>query len=141
MGRTSYADYVRHWGELSAILQANPELAHLEPHRATLEAELEGLKQASILQATYRRQSQEASRKLDGHVTRGKDLATRLRDGIRGFYGRTDEMLVEFRLQPRRSRATPKAPGPEPETEKPSEMGANPAQTATPVTDGSIQEV
>lgn len=137
MARNSYADYIRNWGELSVILTANPELAHLETQRATLEAELEGLKQASIQQATFRRQFQESTRKLDGHVARGKDLATRLRDSIRGHYGRTDEKLVEYRLQPRRRRVTP-PPGPQPETEKPSEMGANPAQTAAPVTDTSI---
>ena len=138
MARNSYADYVRQWGELSAILLANPDLAYLEPHRATLEAELEGLKQASIQQATHRRQSQESTRRLDGHIARGKDLATRLRDGIRGHYGRTDEMLVEYRLQPRRRKTPPPPPGPQPEIEKPSEMGANPAQTAASVTNTSI---
>ena len=135
MPGTSYADYVKHWGELSASLLANPDLIHLEPQRAELEAELEGLKETSIRQANLRRQAQEASIELSGHAKRGRELATRLRDSIKGFYGRAGERLVEFRIPPRRARTKP---GRTTENEKPSELGPNPAQTAAPGTEASI---
>lgn len=146
MSRNSYADYVKHWGELSTAIAANPDLIHLEPQRAELESTLEGLKEASIRQANLRRQAQEASIELSEYVARGRDLATRLRDSIKGYYGRTGEMLVEFRIPPRRPRTAPKVakpPQPEkepsaPENEKPSELGPNPARTAAPGTEASI---
>ncbi len=142
MPNNSYADYVKHWGDLTTAVAANPDLAPLEWQRVSLEAELEGLKQASIRQANLQRQAQEASRDLDGFVKRGRDMATRLRDSIKGYYGRTGERLVEFRIPPRRPRTAPKVtqpPSPElGENEKPSELGPNPAQTAAPGTEASI---
>ena len=144
MPSNSYADYVKHWGELTTAVAANPELAPLEWQRSALEAELEGLKEASIRQANLKRQAQEASRELDGFVKRGRDMATRLRDSIKGYYGRTGERLVEYRIPPRRARTVTrltKPPVPEtvpPENEKPSELGPNPAQTAAPGTEASI---
>lgn len=142
MPNNSYADFVKHWGELTTAVAANPELAHLEWQRSALESELEGFKDASVRQAQLQRQAQEASIELSGYIKRGKDMATRLRDGIRGHYGRAGERLVEYRLQPRRVRKpAPAAPTTqEDENEKPSEMGPNPAQTAAPVTDASMQE-
>ena len=143
MSRNSYADYVKHWGELSTAIAANPDLIHLEVQRADLQATLEGLMEASLRQANLRRQAQEASIELSEYVARGRDLATRLRDSLKGFYGRTGERLVEYRIPPRRVRTAPKVakpPAPEtgPENEKPSELGPNPAQTAAPGTEASI---
>ena len=138
MPSNSYADYVKHWGELTTAIEANPDLIHLEPQRAELESTLEGLKEASIRQANLRRQAQEATLELSEYVAQGRDLATRLRDSIKGFYGRTGERLVEFRIPPRRPRTAPKPTPPQPEKEKPSELGPNPAQTAAPGTEASI---
>jgi hypothetical protein len=138
MATITYSDHVRHWGDLTAAIAANPDLAFLEPQRLLLEADLETLRDTSVRQAHLRRQTQEASIELAETVKRGRDLATRLHDAIRGFYGRTGEMLVEYRLQPRRSK--PPKPAPPVETEKPSELGSTPARTAAPETDASTQE-
>lgn len=139
MPRNSYADYVKHWGELTTAVAANPELAHLELQRVLLEAELEGLKEVSVRQANLRRQTQEASKELNGFARRGRDMATRLRDSVKGVYGRAGERLVEYRIQPRRPRTAPlptTSPG-GPEKETPSELGSTPARTAAPATDAS----
>jgi hypothetical protein len=140
MSLKTYADCIRHWGELTAAIAANPELAHLEPDRALLAADLEGFLDLTVRQANLRRQTQETSRELADLSKRGRYLATRLRDSVRGFYGRDGEMLVEFRLQPRRPRSRPTStptPPPAPEIEKPSELGSTPARTAAPETDAS----
>ncbi len=137
MARTTYGEHMRHWGDLTAAIAANPDLAFLEPQRLLLEADLETLMEASVRQANLRRQTQEASIELGEAVKRGRDMATRLHDSIRGFYGRTGERLVEYRLQPRRTRSPKPAPPPPPETEKPSELGSTPARTAASETDAS----
>ncbi|HWM90403.1 MAG TPA: hypothetical protein VN493_06515 [Thermoanaerobaculia bacterium] len=144
MATNSYADYIRHWGHIDDRVKSNPELSSLEPQRAQLEIERKGLQEATIRQATLRGQSQKASRDTDGHVARGRDLATRLRDGIRAHYGREEEKLAEFGMNPRR----PKKPAPPPtepppppvEIKKPSETGPNPSQTASPGAVGTTKE-
>lgn len=145
MATTSYADYIRHWGHIDARIKANPDLVIFETMRAQLEAERLGLVEATSRQSTLKSQSQKASRDIDGHVARGRDLATRLHDAIRAHFGRTAEELTEFGLNPRRPRKPiPEAPPPLPppvEDKKPSEPGPNPAQTATPPTDASTQGV
>jgi hypothetical protein len=142
MSRNSYADYIKHWGELKAAIAAAPELAFLEPQRGALELELQALIAANLRQASFKSQAQEATRDLEGCAKRGADLATRLRDALRAYYGRTGEQLVGFRLQPRRPRIlakdTPTPPGTE--NAKPSGMGPNPSRTADPETDASTQE-
>jgi hypothetical protein len=139
MARNSYADYMKHWGELTAAIAAAPELEFLETQRLGLELELQALTAANLRQASFKSQAQEATRDLEGCVKRGADLATRLRDALRAYYGRTGEQLVGFRLQPRRPRTlAEEAPTP-PGTEdgKPSGMGPNPSRTAAPETDAT----
>ena len=141
MPNNSYADCLRHWGDLTAAIAANPDLTFLDPQRILLETELEDLRDLSVRQASLRRQTQETSLDLADAVKRGRTMATRLHDSIRGFYGRTGERLVEYRLQPRRSRSKPapdpEPPPPPPEPDKPPGLGSTPARTAAPVTDGS----
>lgn len=142
MAGSSYADYIKHWGELKDGIAANPELAFLEPQRLLLEQELEGLIEANQRQAALKSQTQLATRDLEGCAKRGADMATRLRDGIRAYYGRTADQLVGFRMNPRRPRVTADEPPTPPGTEdmKPSEPGSTPARTANPGTDASTLE-
>jgi hypothetical protein len=142
MPQNSYADYMKHWGELVATLAANPDMAYLEAQRALLETELETFRQLTVRQASQRRQVQETSQEIAALVERGRDMATRLRDSIRGHFGRTAEMLVEYRLQPRRpgpsGKSVPTPPGTE--DEMPSELSSTPTRTAAPETDASTPE-
>jgi hypothetical protein len=134
----------------SNVLQEQPPLAaepdkaatdldHLENQRAELEIHLDRLKEANTRQAALKARLQQATRDVEEHLDVGRDLSTRLRDAIRGVYGRRGEKLAEFGLQPRRPRkpAPPPEPPPSPETTKPPE-GQSPDQAATPTTEASI---
>jgi hypothetical protein len=136
MATNSYADYIRHWGQIDDRARVNPELLPFEPLRAQLAVERAGLVEMTNLQAALKAQTQEITREIDGHVARGRVVATRLRDAIRAIYGRDDEKLTEFGLNVRRARKP--APTPPPvEIKKPSEPGPNPSQTAAPGNDAS----
>jgi hypothetical protein len=88
-------------------------------------------------QGALKSQAQDTTREIDGHVARGRQVATRLRDAIRAQYGRDDEKLTEFGLnvlRPTPSKAAAKA---KVKSKKPSEKGPNPGQTAASETDGT----
>ena len=135
MENTSYADYIRHWGQLSDRIQVTPQLATYEPLRLELEAERQGLIDMTHEQAALKAQTQAVTREIDGHVDRGRKLATRLRDAIRAQFGRDGEKLSEFGMNVRRPRTAPREPDTT-EAQKPSEAGPNPGRTAAPETDG-----
>jgi len=105
MPRTSFADIATDWERLLVTVANNKEdLQILEPYRAQLEVELAGARAASIQQAAAQSEAQQATRDLEGFLTRGKDLADRMRTGIVSKYGRRSEKLAEFRIKPFRSR-------------------------------------
>jgi hypothetical protein len=137
MGTNSYADYVRHWGQLDDRIQVNPEMAPFEPLRAQLEVERVGLVEKMNLQAARKFEAQDTTREIEGHVARGRDIATRLRDAIRAQYGRDDEKLTEFGLNVRRSTPAKAAAKEKVKNKKSSEKGPNPAPTAASETDGT----
>jgi hypothetical protein len=114
MPRTSFADIATDWERLIATVVNNKDdLQVLEPFRSQLETELAGARVASIRQATAQAEAQQATRDLEGSLTRGKDLAERLRTGIISRYGRRSEKLTEFRikpLRPKKKASTVKAP-------------------------------
>lgn len=138
----AYEYYLRHWNELETNIAADPALAFLEPLRAELQNEENGLRNTLNVQAAKIVDSREATRTLEDHVKRGNALMVRIHDLIRGHYGRDAEKLKLFQLNPRRTKTKPRVV-PDPNTEdvqakkKPSEPGPNPTQTATPETDGT----
>ncbi len=115
MPRAAFADVMREWEKLIVGVLANlPDLQGLETYRAQLEAEITGAKEANTRQATFNAQAQQATRDLEGFLTRGNDLAVRLRSGIRSRYGNRSEKLTEFGLQPfRKSKKKEKPEGEE----------------------------
>jgi hypothetical protein len=133
MANTSYADYAQHWGQIDERTKANPEMATFEPLRAQLEVERLGLVDAMNQQAVLKSATQDTSRKIDGHVDRGRVLATRLRDAIKATYGRDHEKLTEFGVPVRRPRTT----SAEAKKKKQSEKGPNPNQTTASETRGT----
>ena len=97
------------WDTLVITTEANKEdLGFLESLRTDLTTELGGLREASIRQKTFKAQVQQATRDIEGHLSRGVDLANRLRNGLRMSYGIKGEKLTEFGMKPRRSRAKKK---------------------------------
>jgi hypothetical protein len=137
MGTNAYADYIRHWGQLDDRIKVNPEMSPFEPLRAQLEVERLGLAEKMNLQAARKSEAQDTTREIDGHVARGRDIATRLRDAVRAQYGRDDEKLTEFGLNVRRPTAAKAAAKERVKNKKSSEKGPNPAQAATSETDGT----
>jgi len=100
---TSLAEFIKSNERLLVTIDANKaDLAHLEPLQAQLAPIVDGAKEALVRQGTLKAEAQQASRDLDGFLTKGRDLASRLRHGIRAQYGTTTEKLVEFGLKPRR---------------------------------------
>jgi hypothetical protein len=103
MPRTSFADIATGWERLiTTVVNNKDDLQILEPYRSQLETELAGARTANIRQAAAQAEAQQATRDLEGALTRGKDLAERLRTGIISRYGRRSEKLAEFRIKPLR---------------------------------------
>jgi hypothetical protein len=129
MPRTSFADIATEWERLIATVVNNKDdLQALEPYRSQLETELVGARTANIRQATAQAEAQQATRDMEGFLTRGKDLAERLRTGIISRYGRRSEKLAEFRIKPLRpkKKAAASVKGPKAKTGKRSdEMPSN----------------
>ena len=143
MGRNTYEAYLKHWDELETNVAVTPELAFLEPIRAELAAEEDGLRTALNQQAAGKTDFHEATRRIEGHVTRGRKLAVQLHDMIRGYYGRSAEKLNFFRMQPARPRSTSptSVEAMKARKKKTAEQGPNPEPTAVPETDGTTQEM
>jgi len=111
---TSQADYLKAWQQLLVALAENAvDLPHLESRREKLQAILNEALPVFQEQAASTAMKQDASRRLEDLLSRGRTVATFLHAGIREHYGKRSEKLAEFRLQPFRGRR-PQAETPEP---------------------------
>lgn len=103
MPKESLALTVHQWQQILDASDANgADLAFLEPQRGELRELLERAKSLSVRQAALAAERQQVTRELDAVKEQGRELATRLRLGIRQQYGE-GEKLIEFGLLPRRS--------------------------------------
>lgn len=103
MPNASQADFLAEWEHFLKAAAANVDsLAFLEGHRTELTAVVEGIKVTRNRQDTARAELQQATRDLEDLMARGRDLALRMRNGVRTQFGVTSEKLVEFGMQPRR---------------------------------------
>jgi hypothetical protein len=117
MAKATYAAVIREWEKLMTTVAANKEeLPFLDEGRGQIAKIVEDLKAATDRQSTFRAQFQQATRDVEELLVTGKDLATRLRNGVRMQYGLKGEKLVEFGLQPRRK---PQKTKPEPVAPQP----------------------
>jgi hypothetical protein len=111
---TTLGEFIKNGERLLSTIEANAgELAYLDPQRQRLAAMIEGTKDALYRQGTFKGQSQQATRDMEAFVLEGRELVTRLRNGVRSQYGTKTEKLVEFGLQPRRPRRAKAAKAPE----------------------------
>lgn len=114
MARTSFADLVVDWEQLSVALVANKaDLPHLEALGIELQALLEKARNLSIQQDAQKAVVQQTTKEMMAAIDQGKLLATQLRAGVLSVYGSRSEKLVEFRMKPYRRRtraAKPEAP-------------------------------
>jgi len=124
MSSQSFADIVTDWEQLLVKILANAsDLSFLEGTSSELALSLQGAKEANARQATFKAEFQQATRDIEAHLTRGRELATRLRNGIRTRYGLSGEKLTDFKLRPRRTKSKAKPP----------ETGSPTAPTGTPI--------
>lgn len=93
------------WERLLASLEANAgDLPQFETYRAQLKTMLDGAREASAQQAALAANKQETTKKLQSVLADGRKLANFLRNGVRQRYGNRSEKLVEFGLNPLRTR-------------------------------------
>jgi hypothetical protein len=120
--RTTFATITAEWEQLLAAVEANrDELPQVEAFRVQLEASLEDLRALQVQRATLEANRLRATRDLKVSLDRGKALAGRLREWVRGRYGSGDK-LIEFGMKPRRKRRARGRPGKEEEApRKPTE--------------------
>jgi hypothetical protein len=105
MPNKAFADVMTDWQKLLTTVAANKaDLAHVEEFRQQLEIEVTGAKAANVRQLAALAEAQQASRDLDGSLTRGHDLANRIGAGIKSKYGIRSEKLKEFDIKVFRGR-------------------------------------
>jgi hypothetical protein len=130
----SRADVVVNWEKLGAAFRANPPaLTGLEPlllELETLQAEVRAL---GIQQDAQQAAVQQTTKEIEERVKRGTLLATRLRNGVKAFYGTRTEKVVEFGVRPfRKPVRAPKVVFVEEEPQPaPKEVAAEPSRQST----------
>jgi hypothetical protein len=103
MPNATFPEETTDWGQLATTVDVNKaDLAHLEPQRARLAVVRESAIAAKIRQEANRALLQQSTRDLEAFMKEGRDLATRLRNGVRTQYGLKSEKLTEFGMKPRR---------------------------------------
>ena len=109
----SFADIVHDWRGLVEAAERNPEV------RASLEAEyqllvrlLGELQELKARQEEMKAVRMEVTQQMNAVVSRGKEVAIRIRSVARGKIGPTSERLVHFKVAPlrKRTRKTPPVP-------------------------------
>src|SRR5262245_40094885 len=108
MPKNSRADFIIDEKKLAAAYVANaadlPGIDPLHQELATLFPELEAL---GILQDAQTAAVQQTTLEIEERVARGKLLVTRLRNGVRAFYGTRTEKVIEFGIRPFRKPVRP----------------------------------
>ncbi len=111
MPKDTFATETTDWSQLAVTVDINKiDLAHLEPQTSRLTVVLDGAKTTKLRQDAFKALLQQTTRDLEAYMREGKDLATRLRNGVRTRYGLKSEKLTEFGMKPRRKpqkKATP----------------------------------
>ena len=121
------------WEHLSTTVAANAaDLAFLEGTRTRLVTVTEGARAMRVRRTDLRAQLQQTSRDLEAFMDEGRDLATRIRNGIRTQYGLKAEKLLAFGMQPRR---------PQKKKEDKKKKPPEPAQTAPAASNNGTSNV
>ncbi|HTG35803.1 MAG TPA: hypothetical protein VLB76_23000 [Thermoanaerobaculia bacterium] len=115
MSDNSLTGILSDWDGLLAAVEANREdLPYVEPCRVLLEASLTDLRALHARRATLQAELRRSTRDLRDLVACGRDLAVRVRYGVRSRYGFRSDKLAEFGIRPSRKGRSPRgrpAPG------------------------------
>jgi hypothetical protein len=120
---TKYSDHLGDWASLlAALIENEGSLSHLAVPRDQLQSLLDEARGLTASQAAQAAAKQQTSHRLEDVVDLGSKLATLLRVALKVHYGKRNEKLTEFHIQPfrgltRKEEATPPGPeAPAPET-------------------------
>ena len=125
-----YGDNLKEWEKMDGALTANADdLPQLAASHVKLANLLEDFRQLLQQQAALQAGKQQTSKQLLSVVVKGRKVMTAMRAVLKEFYGHTNEKLVEFGIQPRRTRSRKPVPDPEPEpTPEPDEPPSPPVE-------------
>jgi uncharacterized coiled-coil DUF342 family protein len=108
MPKESLAMTLSQWEQLIGACEANTEdLTYLLELREELRDLSEKARELSVQQDTLNASKQQVTRDLDQVKERGREIALRVRDGVRAAYGKRSAKLTEFGMRPRKRRSLP----------------------------------
>lgn len=128
--KNRYGEDLKQWETMQASVTTNAaELPQLEIARVKLEGLLEQFRGLLAQQALQTAGKQQTSKQLRTVVNAGRKVITSMVAVLKEHYGHANEKLVEFGVQPLRTR--PRKPATEP-TPKPTEPASNPTEPSSP---------
>src|SRR4051812_19222092 len=118
MPKQAFASVITDWEKILATVVANKDdLQSLDTYRQQLEAEVTAARAANLRQSAAQADAQQATRDLEASLKQGRELADKLRFGIKSRYGKSGEKLKEFGLKVfrggKRKKSVPGTPTPE----------------------------
>lgn len=120
MSRENQAETLDGWERLAVPLTANAaQFPNLEEDRLQFMQIIARVRELITQQAALTASKQDVSKQLEALVVDGRKLATLLRTALRQKLGNRSEKLLEFGLQPLRSRSRKQKTGPPPEVRPP----------------------
>jgi hypothetical protein len=126
MARENQAETLDGWERLTTSMAANAaQFPNLEEERTGLVRILTQARELTVEQAALTASKQDVSKRLETLLAEGRKLATFLRVGVKQKLGNRSEKIVEFGLQPFRSRSRRASPTPPPETKAPAASTPN----------------
>lgn len=141
--RKSYAEYLKDWRHLLAILDGDANLTSITA-RPRLEAVVARVEGFAKRQAELQAEKQTASVELRVAITEGLDLARDIKSEVKGRLGNRSETLVKFRLSPLRQSRRSKPAAPKVPPQGGSDGGQQPGTTspaANPATNGTARPI
>jgi len=103
MPKNSFADDTGDWSQLlRSVGNRNDEVPFLKELLSELQLLLDTVRELERERLQLKARSQQISRDVDALRNRGRNLAGRVRSGLRTQYGYDSELLTEFGLNPRR---------------------------------------
>jgi hypothetical protein len=101
------------WAKILAAVEAHQEdLTHIEDLRAGLAAGVETLRTLRSDRDLLRTELQRATDEIQQALGQGKDLASRIRAGVRSTFGIHSDKLTDFGIKPIQSGKKQKGPAP-----------------------------
>ena len=104
MPKVSLADTFDDWESLLRAAAPHGDKKGLQVHLDELEVLLRRLREIEARRAELQALAQEATQEREKVRQAGKLTAMQIRTYLKGIFGPRNEMLVQFRIRPRRSR-------------------------------------